>query len=136
MKKMTMAMGVLLLSIEALASTAAPPASVSDLVEQGFKFVLAVTVNETDKVFVNEDAHHREFTVGGTLCRTHVFSRPDPVYPKEVLGVISLECESEKNKMVSSASCSLRFPDTQSHFEINDGKEFYVLDLLCRSRAH
>lgn len=111
-------------------------ADVGELVSQGFTFALAATANETDLVFVNEDANNLEFSVAGTVCRTRIFAKDDPVYEGETLGVISLECDSHGAKILSSASCSPRFAETQSHFEINDGKDFYILDLLCRSRSN
>jgi hypothetical protein len=99
---------------------------------QGYKFVLAATKNNTDQVLVNEAANNLEFQVGGTVCRTKILSKEDPTYPGEELGVLQVVCDSHGVRLTSSASCSPRYPEVQSHFEIADGQDAYVLDLVCR----
>jgi len=109
--------------------------AVDALTVQGYKFVLVATKNNTDKVLVNEDANNLEFNVGETVCRTKIFSKGDPTYPGEQLGVLQIECNSHGVKYISSASCSPRYPEVQSHFEISDDQDSYVLDLVCRVTA-
>lgn len=112
-----------------------PITVVDALTIQGYKFVLVATKNNTDLVLVNEEANNLEFTVGEAVCRTQILSKEDPTYPGEELGVLQVACSSHGVKFTSSASCSPRYPEVQSHFEIGDGQDAYILDLVCRVRA-
>lgn len=108
---------------------------VDELAAQGFKFVLVATKGSTDLVLVNEEANNLEFNFGTTICQTKIFSKEDPVYPGETLGVLKVTCESNGVKITSSASCSSRFQNGQSHLEVGEGEGSYVLDILCRVKA-
>lgn len=109
--------------------------AVDALTVQGYKFVLVATKNNTDLVLVNEEANNLEFQVGDTVCRTKILSKEDPTYPGEELGVLQVVCDSHGVKLTSSASCSPRYPEVQSHFEVADGQDSYILDLVCRVKA-
>lgn len=112
------------------------PTVVDALIAQGYKFVLVSTKNtDTDLVLVNEDANNLEFVVGDATCRTSIFQKEDPVYPGETLGVIAITCDNHGVQSVSSASCSPRYPEVQSHFEMKDSKDSYVMDLVCRVKV-
>jgi len=110
-----------------------PTLSIVDaLVVQGFKFVLVATKNNTDLVLVDEDAHNLEFNVGETVCRVKILTKEDLTYPGEELGVLQVVCNSHGVKLTSSASCSDRYSDEQSHLEVSDDQDTYILDLICR----
>lgn len=109
--------------------------AVDALTVQGYKFVLVATKNNVDQVLVNEEANNLEFQVGDAVCRTKILSKEDPTYPGEELGVLQVVCDSHGVKLTSSASCSPRYPEVQSHFEIADDQDNYVLDLVCRVKA-
>ncbi|MBS1971063.1 MAG: hypothetical protein JSU04_12185 [Bdellovibrionales bacterium] len=109
--------------------------AVDALTVQGYKFVLVATKNNVDQVLVNEEANNLEFNVGDTVCRTKILSKEDPTYPGEELGVLQVVCDSHGVKLTSSASCSPRYPEVQSHFEVADGQDNYILDLVCRVKA-
>lgn len=112
-----------------------PISAVDALTVQGYKFVLVATKNNADMVLVNEEANNLEFNVGDTVCRTKILTKDDPTFPGEELGVLQVVCDSHGVKLTSSASCSPNYPEVQSHFEIADGQDSYILDLICRVKA-
>lgn len=130
MKAVFLVFAALVFTVQAQAASA-----VDELAAQGFKFVLVATKGSTDMVLVNEEANNLEFNVGATVCWTKIFSKEDPIYPGETLGVLKVVCDSNGVKITSSASCSSRFQNGQSHLEVGEGEGAYILDILCRVKA-
>jgi len=100
-----------------------------------FQFLLVVTNNSQDIVFVNQDIPGQEFNFGEVTCAASIESKDDPTVAGQLLGTLVLSCKHGTFPIQTSVTCSVQDPAAQNHFEFGEGKNKFSFDLLCKARA-
>lgn len=120
---------IVLLALSVLMSSTALAAT-----DMGFQFVLVVSQQGQDVVFVNDEISKQEFLAGGLTCKPSLEFKPDTVYD-QTLGMLLLNCTNKDLLLQIKVTCSEQDPAAQTHFELGEGDGLVSFDLACKAKA-